>query len=222
MILVIDDVFAPEELRSLQDSLDRATLIDGKTTAGWYAKVVKNNLQLDGQASEVKALKEVVQNAFQRNALFQAAVQPKKIHTLLFSCYDPGMSYGTHVDNALMGKEPFWRADVSFTLFLSSPSSYKGGELVIECSDGDRAYKLEAGSALVYPSSTLHRVEPVTEGQRWVSVGWIQSLVRDPSRREILFEIDTVRRSLFAKEGKTLEVDLLCKTHSNLLRQWAE
>jgi PKHD-type hydroxylase len=99
---------------------------------------------------------------------------------------------------------------------------YEGGELVIESSDGDRTYKLEAGSAIVYPSSTLHQVEPVTEGVRLAAVGWIQSLVRDPNEREILFDLDTTRRSIFAKEGKTIEFDLISKSYANLLRKWAE
>jgi len=141
---------------------------------------------------------------------------------MLFSRYENGMSYGRHVDNALMGNQEFLRSDVSFTLFLSSPSTYKGGELVIESSDGDRTYKLEGGSAIIYPSSTLHQVEPVTEGVRLAAVGWIQSLVRDPNEREILFDLDTTRRSIFAKEGKTIEFDLISKSYANLLRKWAE
>ncbi|MDY6785553.1 MAG: Fe2+-dependent dioxygenase [Cyanobacteriota bacterium] len=222
MIIVIDDLLAAEEVQSLLKRLDGAEWIDGKRTAGWSAKLVKNNLQLARQTADAKYLQKEVKAALERNALFQATVQPRSIHSLLFSRYERGMSYGTHVDNALMKKEQVWRADISFTLFLSSPGSYEGGELVIEGSDGDRAYKLEAGSAVVYPSSSLHRVEPVTAGTRWAAVGWVQSWVREARDREILFDLDTVRRSIFAKEGKTLEFDLLSKTHSNLLRQWAE
>lgn len=222
MIVVIDEVLDAEELGALLERLNRADCIDGKATAGWSAKLVKNNLQLPRDTTDAKDLRQQVIAALERNALFQATVQPRAIHSLLFSCYDPGMSYGTHVDNALMGKKQFLRADVSFTLFLSSPASYEGGALAIECSDGDRTYKLEAGSTLIYPSSTLHRVEPVTAGRRWAAVGWVQSLVRDPRDREILFDLDTVRRSIFAREGKTLEFDLIAKTYSNLLRRWAE
>lgn len=121
-----------------------------------------------------------------------------------------------------MGDREFLRSDVSFTLFLSSPSIYEGGELVIECSDGDRTYKLEAGSVIIYPSSILHWVEPVMEGVRLAAVGWVQSLVRDASDQEILFDLDTARRSIFAKEGKTIEFDLISKSYTNLLRKWAE
>jgi PKHD-type hydroxylase len=222
MILSIDSIITPEELQFLIESLSQAEFVDGKMTAGWYAKLVKNNTQLEKTNELTLKLTEMVKSALERNLLLKTAVLPKIIHSILFSRYEKGMSYGSHIDNALMGKQNFWRADVSFTLFLSSPNSYTGGELVISTMGGDRTYKLEAGSAIVYPASMLHQVETVSEGIRLVAVGWIESLVRDASEREILFELDTVRRSLFAQQGKTLEFDLLSKTHSNLLRKWAE
>ncbi|MBE9127418.1 MULTISPECIES: Fe2+-dependent dioxygenase [unclassified Coleofasciculus] len=222
MIFAIDNVLTPEELNCIADSLDRADFVDGKTTAGWHAKFSKNNKQLQGSSTCAKDLRELVKAAFKRNPLFQSAVQPKIIHSLLFNRYEIGMSYGRHVDNAFMGDREFWRSDVSFTLFLSYPATYEGGELVIECSDGDRTYKLEAGSAIVYPSSSLHQVESVTDGVRLAAVGWVQSLVRDPNAREILFDLDTARRSIFAKEGKTVEFDLISKSYANLLRRWAD
>jgi PKHD-type hydroxylase len=211
-----------DELQILVESLSQAEFVDGKTTAGWHAKLVKNNAQLEKSSDLAIELDTIVKKALERNLLLKTAVQPRIIHSLLFSRYEKGMSYGSHTDNALMGKQNFWRSDVSFTVFLNSPASYEGGELVIETMGGDRSYKLEAGAAIVYPSSSLHQVEPVTKGMRLVAVGWIQSLVRDPSKREILFDLDAVRRSIFAKEGKTIEFDLLSKTHSNLLRMWAE
>lgn len=222
MIFAIDDILSPKELKFILETLDRAEFVDGKTTAGWHAKFVKHNTQLKSDSADGKDLRELVKSVLKRNALFQSAVLPKIVHSILFSRYENGMSYGRHVDNALMGQESFVRADVSFTLFLSSPSSYVGGELVIESTDDQRTYKLEAGSAIAYPSSTLHQVEPVTQGVRLAAVGWVQSLVRDPNQREILFDLDTARRSIFAKEGKSIEFDLLSKSYANLLRQWAE
>ncbi len=222
MIFSIDNVLTSEEIKFIVDSLYQAEFVDGKTTAGWHAKFVKNNMQLKSKAPFAKDLRELVNTALKRDALFQSAVQPKIIHSILFSRYEKGMCYGRHVDNALMGNQEFLRADVSFTLFLSSPSTYIGGELVIECTDGDRTYKLEAGSMIVYPSSTLHWVEPVSEGIRLAAVGWVQSLVRDSNEREILFDLDTARRSIFAKEGKSIEFDLISKSYANLLRKWAE
>ncbi len=222
MLFSIDDILTSEELKFFIDCLSQATFIDGKTTAGWHAKLVKNNQQLDKKSPEAQALREQVQSILKKNALFQSAVLPKIVHSILVSRYEDGMSYGTHTDNALMGDQEFWRVDVSFTLFLTNPDTYTGGELVIENSDEERSYKLKAGSMIVYPSTTLHRVEPVTQGVRLAIVGWVQSLVRDPANREVLFDLDTTRRSIFAKEGKTIEFDLVSKTYTNLLRRWAE
>ncbi len=222
MIFTLDDIVTSEELEMFRTTLEQAEFIDGKTTAGWHAKLVKNNQQLNKTTTDAQLLRDQVQTILKRNALFQSAVLPKKVHSILFSCYQVGMAYGSHTDNALMGDQEFWRADVSFTLFLSDPSTYTGGELVIENSDEERCYKLKAGSMIVYPSSTLHRVETVTDGVRLAAVGWVQSLVRDPANREILFDLDTTRRSLFAQSGKTIEFDLISKTYTNLLRKWAE
>jgi PKHD-type hydroxylase len=219
MIFRIPDLLAPEELEYITSSLAQAEFVDGKLTAGWHAKLVKNNQQLKHSKSQ-QELKELIKKALSRNTLFQMAVRPKIVHSILFSRYDTGMSYGRHTDNALMG-DSLWRSDVSFTLFLN-PSTYEGGELVIEGADDEKAYKLEAGTMIVYPSTTLHRVDPVTKGTRLVVVGWVQSLVRDASEREILFELDTVRHAIFAKDGKTPEFDLIAKSVANLLRKWAE
>lgn len=222
MMLTIPDVLTSEELNSVVSILDTADFVDGKATAGWHAKRVKQNTQLKSEASYGQDLKEIIQKALKRNTLFQIAVQPKRVHSMLFSRYEPGMSYGSHIDNALMGGQEFLRSDVSLTLFLNPPSSYSGGELVIESVEGETTFKLEAGSAIIYPSSTLHRVNPVTEGVRLVAVAWVQSLVRDPQEREILFDLDVARRALFDRQGKTTEFDLVSKSHANLLRKWAD
>lgn len=222
MILSVDNVLTPEELDFVTSRLDTTDFVDGKTTAGWHARSVKHNSQLTSKASYAKELTDLVKNAFLRSSLFQIALQPKVIHSMLFSRYEAGMSYGSHVDNALMGNQEFWRSDISLTLFLSSPSTYGGGELVIESLEGEHTFKLEAGCAIVYLSSTLHRVEAVSEGVRLAAVAWVQSLVRDPHEREILFELDTARRSIFHKDGKTTEFDLISKSHANLLRKWAD
>lgn len=222
MILCIADVLTAKDLDAINSLLHTANFVDGKTTAGWHARLVKHNAQLqdDGSAA-VQHLKTLISQALQRNSLFQMAVLPKVIREALFSRYDSGMSYGTHVDNAVMGKSELMRSDVSLTLFLSQPETYDGGELVIESSQGEQGYKLAAGSMIVYPSTTLHRVEPVTAGSRLAAVTWVQSLVRDSAQREILFDLDTARQMLFEKSGKNAEFDLISKTYANLLRQWA-
>jgi PKHD-type hydroxylase len=223
MLLTIDDLLSLEELAELYSTLTAAEFVEGKLTAGWHAQLVKQNTQLSQDDPILDRLCELVRSNLNRHPLFQTAIQPSIIHTLLFSRYDVGMSYGLHVDNALMGKgDRRYRSDVSWTIFLSDPTTYKGGELVIEGSEGVQEFKLKAGSMVLYPSSFLHRVEPVTAGVRFAAVGWVQSLIRDSVQRDMLFDLDAVRRSLFQKEGKTTEFDLITKTYANLLRQWAE
>ena len=221
MILHIEQVLSPEELERIVIKLKDAEFIDGAATAGWHAKQVKHNTQLKGNDPLNQELRGVVNQALQRNRLFQAAIRPKTIRSVLFSRYKPGMEYGYHVDNALMGDDPM-RSDVSLTLFLSAPSTYTGGELVIDTSLGEQSFKLEAGAMIVYPSSNLHCVAPVTEGIRYAAVTWVQSFVRDASDREILFDLDTAQKVMFEKSGKTPEFDLVSKSLANLLRKWAD
>ncbi|ANV88380.1 Fe2+-dependent dioxygenase [Picosynechococcus sp. PCC 7117] len=219
MFFKIPQVLTPEALEKITTTLTEAEFVDGKLTAGWYAKLVKENQQLAKATPTAQALEEQVRQALQNNALFQTAIRPKTVHTLLFSRYGPGMAYGRHTDNALMNG---MRSDVSFTLFLNEPSDYEGGELVIEGADSEQSYKLPAGTAIAYPSTSLHRVNVVTKGTRLVAVGWVQSWIRDAQKREILFDLDVSRRSLFAQSGKTTEFDLLSKSVANLLRLWSE
>ena len=221
MLLSIPKLLTPDDLEMISQSLKPEDFIDGKKTAGWSAKTVKHNTQLDAKAAYGKDLKEVVREALKRNLTFQAGVKPKVIHSMMFSRYETGMSYGTHVDNAVMGSS-FLRSDVSLTVFLNAPSEYEGGELVIEEVNQNRLIKLDAGSVITYPSSTLHRVAPVTKGVRLVAVAWVQSLVRDPAKREILFELDQARRSIFDQHGKCKEFNWITKSYTNLLRQWSE
>lgn len=222
MIFSIPNVLTLQEVEKITNNLAEGEFVDGKLTAGWHAKLVKNNQQLKSKTTTAKQLTEQIISALQRNSLFQTAVRPRAIHSVLFSRYEVGMSYDRHVDNALMNNSRLWRTDVSFILFLSSPNTYQGGELVIESADEEKAYKLEAGCAIIYPSTSLHRVNPVTEGTRLVAVGWIQSIIRDPGEREILFDLETARRVIFNREGKTAEFDLISKSIANLIRKWAD
>jgi len=153
------------------------------------------------------------------NEIFRLAVRPKALTPLMFSRYDTDMHYGSHVDDALMHG---MRTDVSFTLFLSEPASYDGGELVIESAAGEESVKLDPGSLVAYPSTTRHHVSAVTRGARLAAVGWARSFIRDAARRELLFELDTARRAMFAREGKTAEYDLIAKSAANLMRMWME
>ena len=172
MIVTLDDVLSQQDLEQLQTLLHQAPFVDGTLTAGWHAKLVKHNTQLSRDSPLAATISKQVKAILAKNPLFQAVAYPQSIHSVLVSRYGVGMSYGSHVDNALMGGGKKQRSDLSFTLFLSEPDTYDGGKLCLELSDGDRHYKLPAGSAILYPSSTLHQVQEVTSGFRWVIVGW--------------------------------------------------
>lgn len=218
MILAIADVLSAADVAEVRAGLATATFLDGKATAGWSAKLVKANLQAAG-GPDLERVRALVETRLTEHAVFALATRPKTILGPLFSRYEPGHAYGTHVDDALMGGV---RTDVSFTLFLSEPESCDGGELIIDSASGEDAFKLAPGSVVTYPATTLHRVAPVTRGQRLAAVGWVRSFIRDAARRELLFELETARRRLFEREGKTADADLLAKCVANLLRMWCE
>jgi PKHD-type hydroxylase len=219
MLLCIGSILKDDEIVQLREDLMQLRWADGRTTAGWHARDVKRNQQADPRDARLQAIRTRIAERIGANEVFALAVRPARMGPLLLSRYGPGMSYGRHVDDALMGGA---RSDVSFTLFLSDPADYEGGELVIESTAGEQPWKLPAGSLVLYPSTTLHRVAEVTRGTRLVAVGWAQSLIRDPARRELLFELDTARRAIFAQQGKSDTFDLVSKACSNLLRMWAE
>jgi PKHD-type hydroxylase len=218
MFLRIGAILSSHEIAAAREALEKVDFEDGRRTAGWHAREVKRNEQASrGPAADAVLTK--VKQALLAHDVFLAAARPKKFVKLLISRYGPGMTYGTHVDDALMEGS---RTDLSFTLFLSDPAEYEGGELVIEDSLEDRSIKLAAGEMILYPSGTLHRVEPVASGSRLAVVGWLRSHVRDPARREILFDLELTLRELFNRDGKTEMFDRLVKTRTNLLRLWVE
>jgi PKHD-type hydroxylase len=218
MILAIADILSAEDVGLVRRELAGAAFVDGKATAGWSARPVKDNRQAK-DSPQIERLRAHVQARLMEHAVFALATRPKAIIGPLFSRYRPGQAYGTHVDDALIAGQ---RTDISFTLFLSAPEACEGGELVIETSSGEEAFKLPAGSAVIYPASTLHRVAPVTGGERLAAAGWVRSVVRDPGQRELLFDLETARRRLFEREGKTAEADLLAKCAANLMRLWCD
>jgi len=223
MLICIENLIDQETVGRLQGWLAEAIFEDGRATAGGNAAKVKRNEQVSDDPErpdpKLEEMQELVEDALWNNGLLCAAAQPKEIHPPLFSRYTAGMSYGTHMDNAMMGD---MRIDLSITLFLSEPTEYEGGELVIDFSTGERSFKLPAGSAVLYPTTALHRVAEVTSGRRQVAVTWIRSLVRDAAKREILFDLRTAQHRLSDQIGKTVEIDLLGKTYTNLLRRWVE
>jgi PKHD-type hydroxylase len=218
MLITIGEVLNAATLGEVRETLAGLRYEDGRATAGWHAAGVKKNEQARASVS-LDLLRERLSAALLANSVFTAAARPKALTPLLISKTVAGGHYGTHVDAAIMGG---LRVDVSFTLFLTPPSEYDGGELVIESAAGEDSYKLAAGSAVVYPATTLHRVAPVTRGERYVAAGWAQSFIRDAGERELLFDLDTAKARLFERHGKTPEFDLLAKCSANLIRRWAQ
>ena len=219
MQIEIGNILSAEELATVRAALTRARFVDGRETAGFAARAVKNNRQATGADRSLETIRKLIARRILDNEVFRLAARPKTLSPLLFSLYDKTMHYGSHVDDALMNG---MRTDVSFTLFLSDPADYAGGELVIESAAGEETFKPVAGSLVAYPSTSLHRVAEVTRGARLAAVGWARSFIRDAARRELLFDLDTARRQMFARDGKSAEFDLISKSAANLMRMWAE
>ncbi|KAF0191609.1 MAG: PKHD-type hydroxylase [Gammaproteobacteria bacterium] len=226
MLITIDDVLTAEELVAMQDMLARSRWAHGGITAGTQSAQVKNNQQLVEDAEHLPILRRTVLAALNRNALFFTAVLPRRIFPPLFNRYGGETnSFGNHVDNAmrpLPDGSGYLRTDVSATLFLAEPDAYDGGELVIEDTYGTQAVKPRAGSMVIYPSTSVHQVTPVTRGQRLACFMWMQSMVRDSGQRRLLYEMDMALLQLRQQHGDTDPVIRLTGTYHNLLRSWAE
>lgn len=216
MIRILAQVLSSAQL---DDICDRAALLTFEPgLSGWSAAHIKHNLQATASL-ETQSVSELIAAAVGAHAVFDLAARPKRMIGPLVSRYEPGHAYGMHMDDAVLDGT---RADLAFTLFLSPPEAYAGGDLVIETSLGDEAYKLPAGGLVLYPATTLHRVEPVTRGVRLAAVGWVRSLIRDAHQRDLLFDLDMARRSLFEQHGKNRDSDLLDRCATNLLRLWCD
>ena len=227
MLLHVPDVLSADELAHLQRALAEAAWADGRETVGAQGAQVKRNEQLP-DASPLKAeLGRIVLGALDRHPLFFAAALPLRILPPRFNRYQGGGEYGFHVDGAVMitqldGQRSHLRSDVSCTLFLTAPDDYDGGELVISDTYGEHEVKLPAGDLVLYPSSSLHRVNPVTRGSRLASFFWVQSMVRDDLKRAMLFELDTHIQALRGAHGESDATVGLTGHYHNLLRMWAE
>ncbi len=217
MFLAIDAILTEAEAAALRAVAETLAFADGRATAGRIAREIKANDQAVASA-DLEAIQARVTDALMAHPVFVAAARPKAMTPLILSRYRGGQSYGPHVDDALMGGI---RTDLSFTLFLSDPDSYEGGALIVADTVEERAFRLGAGSLILYPSTTLHRVEPVTRGTRLCLVGWVQSWIRDTAQREILFDLDCAIAEVHGREGKSALLDTLTRTRSNLLRMWA-
>jgi PKHD-type hydroxylase len=226
MLLQIPDVFTPDELARCRSLVESAEWADGNITAGTQSAKAKNNRQLPEDGEAARAARTLVLDALSRSALFFTAALPRKIYPPLFNRYGgEANAFGNHIDNAVRTQAASGahvRADLSATLFLAEPHDYDGGELVIEDTFGTQSVKLPAGHMILYPSSSVHRVEPVTRGVRIASFFWIQSMVREDERRRMLFDLDMAILALREKQGDTAESVRLTGCYHNLMRMWAD
>ena len=223
MIICASNVLTADELSAVRSDLGGASFADGASTAGWSAREVKKNLQVTASSDSQARMVGIVDSAFLRNPLLQAALLPAAMTQVMFNRYDVGMQYGPHVDAPVMGHMgSAIRTDVAITVFLSDPETYVGGELVMDSNGAECAFKLEAGAAIAYPANTLHRVNPVSQGARYAAIIWVQSQIRDAAKRELLWDLETAKRQTFAREGKSRTFDAISKSHANLLRMWAD
>lgn len=226
MLLHIPNVLTQEQVMQCRDILASSSWIDGNITSGTQAAKAKNNLQLPEECAESIELQKVILDALSKSALFFTAALPKKIFPPLFNCYTGVYNtFGNHVDNAvrtLRGGGKRVRSDLSFTLFFSDPQEYEGGELVIEDTFGSQRVKLPAGDLVLYPSSSVHRVEPVTSGARIACFTWLESMVRSTEQRRILFDLDMSIMAFRQRLGDDEETIKLTSIYHNLLRTWAD
>lgn len=219
MLLELRGVLDERSLATIANDLSSAHWEPGENTAHGAAKAVKHNLQLPAGSAEGKRVTAAVVESLRAQPKFFWAARPKQFARVLVARYDEGMQYGTHLDSPIMRTPTPVRVDIAFTVFLND--DYEGGELTIESKGGERSIRGSAGDAVVYPASSLHRVEPVTRGHRLVAVGWSSSLVPDPAKREILFDLTEASETLAAQHGETAAVVKLRQSLFNLLRQWA-
>lgn len=222
MLITIPSILPPERLQSVCSILKDAPFVNGSLSAGSAAKRVKNNEEVAMNATQINQLNNIVMGSLVANPQYKSAALPHRIAAPFYARYTEGMEYGDHVDDPVMGGAERYRSDVSITIFLSKPEDYDGGELVINTSFGEQQVKLNAGDAVMYPSSSLHHVNPVTRGERLVAVTWVQSMVRNAEQRELLYRLNTARENLLSNSPESQESKDVDICYANLIRMWSE
>ena len=223
MLLKIPGVLTQEQLGTVRKLLAKAPFVDGRLSAGSAAKRVKRNEELDKSAVQLDHLNNIVMASLVQHPVYRSAALPLRVASPYYARYTPGMAYGDHVDDPVMGHEgAMYRSDISITVFLNEPENYDGGELVIHTSFGSNEVKLAAGDAVMYPSSTLHHVRAVASGERLVAVTWLQSLVRDLARRELLYQLYQAREQLLSSSPDAPETAQVNTAYVNLIRMWGD
>ena len=223
MLLHLEHVLNDAELAQARAWLADARFVDGRLSAGAAAKRVKNNEELDREAAQIERLNELVMGRLTRHSVYRGGALPLHVAAPYYARYRTGMSYGEHVDDPIMGADGvLYRSDIAITIFLNAPSDYDGGELVVQTAFGSQSVKLPSGDAVLYPAGSLHRVTPVSKGERLVAVTWVQSLVRDPARRELLFGLNQAREKLLHDAPDAVETAQVNAAYVNLIRTWSD
>lgn len=223
MLLVIPAVLEPARLREVRTLLAQGRFVDGRLSAGATAAQVKHNQELQPDAPQIARLNQLVMGSLVQHPLYQAAAMPYRVATPYYVRYTRGMSYGDHVDDPVMGPPGGqYRSDISTSVFLSAPDEYQGGDLVIRTAYGEESLKPRAGDAVIYPSSSLHHINEVTDGERLVAVTWAQSMLRNPQRREVLYQLYQARESLRLSQPGSDVATQVDHAYVNLVRMWAE
>lgn len=222
MLNVIENYLSEFELQQVRRLLSNADFQDGKLSAGLTAQSIKNNVEVPAHHPQMQELNEIVMGKLVREPEYRAICWPKRISAPIYARYEAGMGYGEHVDDPVMGGSSMYRSDISLTIFLSPADSYEGGELAISHAFGQQNIKLDAGSVVFYPSSSLHSVAPVTAGIRDVAVSWVQSTIRDASKRSLLYELNQAREILIEQQPDSPACAKVCNSFNNLVREWVE
>jgi PKHD-type hydroxylase len=223
MLLAIPCVLRADEVARVRSLLAGAHFVDGRLSAGSAARRVKSNEELQAGAPDLEQLNRLVMGNLVRHPVYRSGALPLHVATPLYARYQPGMSYGDHLDDPIMGADGvMYRSDIAITIFLSAPEEYDGGELVIRTPSGQQQVKSAAGDAVLYPAGSIHRVEPVTRGQRLVAVTWVQSMVRDAARRELLYGLNLARENLLQTAPEAAETAQVNAAYLNLIRMWAD
>ena len=223
MLLEFPGILNEAQREKISQLLEKADFADGRRTAGMAAERVKANEEMEATSDQQRLLNRVIMSAVAQHPRLRSFALPNKMADFIVARYKPGMTYGDHVDDPIMGAGgPRFRTDVSMTIFLSEPESYDGGELTVRTPFGLKQVKLNAGDAVVYPSASVHQVAPVTRGERLVALTWMQSFVRDAAKRELLFELDQTREHLLRTDPDAETTKYLDRSYANLLRMWAE
>ena len=222
MLTRLINVLDPDRLGDARKLVADGRFVNGALSAGMAAQRVKNNQELVVDERLMRQLNNLVMGSLVRHPVYRSAALPLKVAAPYYARYSAGMSYGNHVDDPIMGEGDLYRSDISVTIFLSDPDDYDGGELVIQTPFGEQFVKLAAGDAVIYPSSSVHRVAEVTRGERVVAVSWIQSMVRDPDKRALLHELNQAREKLLHDNPEAEETSRVNHAYINLVRMWSE